>query len=204
MRIAEVAFPVPLHAGFHYEIPDSMELSPGMRVRAPFGPRPVTGMVLSVFEGQPQRQLKALEAAEPEAILPAELLDCALWMSRRYSAPIGECIKAVLPSFVGSQAVFPDRNTDRGVQERGLASFTLTGGQEEALKVLLQKLEAKTHAAALLYGVPASGKTEVYLRLIRRAVDSGGQALFLLPEISLTQPFFDEFSVSLDVPVVLW
>lgn len=180
-----------------------MALSPGMRVRAPFGPRRATGMVLSVFEGQPQRKLKSLEAAETEAILPAELLNCALWMSRRYSAPIGECIKAVLPAFVGNQAVYPDQRTGPAVDSVAPA-FTLTSGQEEALKVLLQNLEAKTYGAALLYGVPASGKTEVYLRLIRQAVAAGGQALFLLPEISLTQPFFDEFSASLDVPVVLW
>src|SRR5208282_6042798 len=51
---------------------------------------------------------------------------------------------------------------------------------------------------------PASGKTEVYLRLIRRAISGGGQALFLLPEIALTRPFFDEFSAGLGVPVALW
>lgn len=38
----------------------------------------------------------------------------------------------------------------------------------------------------LLHGVTSSGKTEIYIHLIRQAIDSGRQALYLLPEIALT------------------
>lgn len=39
---------------------------------------------------------------------------------------------------------------------------------------------------ALLYGVTASGKTEIYIKLIHEVVDNGQCALYLLPEIALT------------------
>ncbi len=53
----------------------------------------------------------------------------------------------------------------------------------EGLKELLDKNES---SAALLYGVTGSGKTQVFLKLIDDAVDSGKDVIVMVPEISLT------------------
>ena len=53
----------------------------------------------------------------------------------------------------------------------------------EGLSALLEQEEAH---AALLYGVTGSGKTQVYLHLIRDALDRGRGAIVLVPEIALT------------------
>ena len=62
--------------------------------------------------------------------------------------------------------------------------FELNSDQVEVLRSLEGKL-AGGFSVTLLYGVTGSGKTEVYIRAIRRVIESGRQAILLVPEIAL-------------------
>ena len=59
-------------------------------------------------------------------------------------------------------------------------------GQQEALTALLAAYEEPGLAERILWGVTGSGKTEIYLRLIERALEDGAGAVLLVPEIALT------------------
>ncbi|MCL1854626.1 MAG: DEAD/DEAH box helicase, partial [Clostridia bacterium] len=61
----------------------------------------------------------------------------------------------------------------------------LTEEQREALNGMLPALE-RGQGAFLLHGVTGSGKTEVYLAMVRRALELGRGAIILVPEIALT------------------
>ncbi|PMI15293.1 primosomal protein N', partial [Vibrio splendidus] len=53
----------------------------------------------------------------------------------------------------------------------------------------------------LLEGVTGSGKTEVYLNMIKPILDQGKQALVLVPEIGLTPQTINRFKRRFNVPV---
>ncbi len=60
----------------------------------------------------------------------------------------------------------------------------LSETQEKTRNEILKGFEE--HTATLLHGVTGSGKTEIYIDLIRKAMEGGSQVLYLLPEIALT------------------
>ena len=60
----------------------------------------------------------------------------------------------------------------------------LSTAQEEAYNGILMSMMKKQ--VTLLHGVTGSGKTEIYIHLIRRALERKEQVLYLLPEIALT------------------
>lgn len=65
-------------------------------------------------------------------------------------------------------------------------SIVLNEEQQRAFEGLNAFVEEGKAAAALLYGVTGSGKTQVYIRLIQETLDRGKTALVLVPEIVLT------------------
>jgi primosomal protein N' (replication factor Y) len=62
----------------------------------------------------------------------------------------------------------------------------LTPEQRSAVAEIAAALEAPRSTSFLLFGVTASGKTEVFLRAIESVLDRDRQAIVLMPEISLT------------------
>ena len=65
----------------------------------------------------------------------------------------------------------------------------LTPAQQRAHDEILMSMMKKQ--VTLLHGVTGSGKTEIYIHLIQRALERHEQVLYLLPEIALTVQMMD-------------
>lgn len=61
----------------------------------------------------------------------------------------------------------------------------ILGTEQQEVLASIQK-NVKNKVPTLLYGITGSGKTEVYIELIKKCVEQGKQAMLLVPEISLT------------------
>jgi len=106
----------------------------------------------------------------------------SFWMSELYLCSPGQALSVMVPS---------------GKRETESSSFTSEGSfksvdvlhpqQEEALRRIR---EAK--GCSYLYGVTGSGKSEVFLRAAEDVISKGKQAIYLVPEITLTHQLSED------------
>jgi primosomal protein N' (replication factor Y) len=75
--------------------------------------------------------------------------------------------------------------------------------QRNALEYINQQIEKAVFSPTLLFGVTGSGKTEVYIQAILKALQLGKSALVIVPEIALTPQILDHFKSRLGIPVAL-
>lgn len=79
--------------------------------------------------------------------------------------------------------------------------FLLNSEQQQAITDISKLLNH--FSAFLLEGVTGSGKTEVYLKAIQAVIETGKQALVLVPEIGLTPQTIKRFKQRFNVPIVI-
>jgi primosomal protein N' (replication factor Y) len=186
MPVLRVALDLPLHRLFDYVAESATPADVGLRVRVPFGRGERLGVIVEVAADSdwPVDQLKpAKEILRDLPPLTADFFRLCQFASTYYQAAFGEVVMQALP--VGLKRIDPpDRRNARATKTPPpIQPPQLTDEQARAVAAVDP---AAGFSAHLLHGVTGSGKTEVYLRLIDKALALGKQVLLLVPEINLT------------------
>ena len=152
MTILRLAMPTPLRRSFDYLPPkdcspsDLQKLQPGSRVLAPFGPRKLVGVLLSI-ETESEVACNKLKAAsailDQQPALAAPMLQLCRWAASYYQHPIGDVISNALPVLMRKGQALPEQ-TDTywrlTTEGKGLPEGALKRAPKQAkLLVLLQQ-----------------------------------------------------------------
>jgi len=144
-QYVDLTFPRPLHQYFTYSVPEELaaRLSPGVRVRAPFGRVTLVGYCVEAHTREPSFETKPIIAVLDEApLLDEQLQALARWISREYLAPLGEVFEAMLPAGVRKNAK-PRKNRlaelSIGTQEC-LAALEKLGERSPKQRIVLEAL----------------------------------------------------------------
>jgi len=191
-QFADIIVPVAVPGSFTYEIPEQLQgtVRRGSLVNVPFGQsRKTAGLVVKVHDIPPAE----VSLREVDSLLPGEtavndrLADFLLWISDYYMAYPGEVMKAAIPS--------PDDLPGRVMKRRPKEAADLPE-TEMVMPAELNRVQKEAYDSVkqlfadretvLLHGVTSSGKTEIYIHLMREQLDQGRQVLYMLPEIALT------------------
>ncbi len=127
---ASVALNVPLRRTFHYRVPAPLarRLQVGMRVLVPFGRanRMELGYCVGFADAPEVPKVKDIaEVVDEHALIDAEMLELARWVSDYYFCGLGETLEAVLPGGVR-----------RGIVGRWLVTVKLQVTPEEAARLI--------------------------------------------------------------------
>lgn len=146
-------------------------------------------LLLSEEEGKKQLEFYLSKNQKARARLLAALLDDPVLDYTLVNKKLNITLSVVRAlEEQGILALEEERVFRNPVRERDLEEkqITFTIEQKNAIETFWQDYKTEMYGTYLVHGVTGSGKTEVYIEMIRRVAEQGRQAIVLIPEIALT------------------
>ncbi len=196
---ADVALAVPSAGSFQYSVPEALvgKIRPGLQAFVRMRNRRMVGTIVGLSNTKAVEEVRPLESILDEnPLLDDRMLALTSWMAEHYFCSWGQAIDAALPaSFKKGKLFIKSRSakTRDGVEVESPSDYVLTAAQDAAYRQLLQGADSGESRSYLLHGITGSGKTEVYMHLIRELLKRGRSSIVLVPEISLTPQTMNRF-----------
>ena len=119
-----------------------------------------------------------------------KMIEVSKFISQYYVCSLGEALSVYVPFDNLKEKTYDDENYDCDIE--------LSNEQSDAYDFLQDKKQA------LLFANTGAGKTEIYIKTIQKHLNSGGQAVLLMPEISLTPQMQKRLEKVFKDSVAIW
>jgi primosomal protein N' (replication factor Y) len=195
----DIALGIPQSSPYQYGVPDilSDKVDIGKRVYVKIRERRMVGYIVGFSHAKAVQEIKDIDSViDALPVLAPHMLKLTQWMADTYVCSRGQCIEAVLPAaFKKGKITMKSRSAKTGESAQSVNpdDLKLTAEQEAAYGVMIQPVEQNESRTFLLHGITGSGKTEVYMHVIREVLKKGKSCIVLVPEISLTPQSVDRF-----------
>ena len=180
----------PLSKGFTYKINTKKKPSAGEIVSIPFRSKTYFGVILSTINkpNLSDKKIKSVLATSSIAKLNSKMIRFLNWVAEYNLIDHGQVLKMIL-----SQGIIyfeKKRKEDKIDETYNIPDvIKLNSDQENASKKIIKICKNKEYTTILLDGLPGSGKTEVYFKVLQNKLFNSSQSLILFPEVSLTNEF---------------
>ncbi|MDD5213829.1 MAG: DEAD/DEAH box helicase family protein [Candidatus Gracilibacteria bacterium] len=175
--------------GLTYLVPDflSEQVFLGALVEIPFGKQIIKAVIVDIFDNFNDEtiSLKPIVSVVYDfPIIKDYQIELIKWMATYYFSLVHQVLGIFLPRNLLEKIEkkkFEFKETKILNYNKNITK-SLTENQKEAYQTI--KETAKKNI--LLFGITGSGKTEIYINLIKDSIEAGKQVLLLVPEIILT------------------
>ncbi len=214
-QLVEIAIPLPLPAPLTYRWEAAKPPIKGTRVIVPVGRREMAGVIWRTgteTDISPLQLRSVRKVLDSSPLLPGFLMEFLEWAAEYYFYPTGLAVSESLPpGFLPSKtrniSALINSPLKTGTSRFRIKSWNpgnvkeLSSSQAKALASIEASLRSGSFSPMLLHGVTGSGKTEVYIRAVKKCLEIGRTALVLVPEIAMTSQisawFMDRFGSDL-------
>jgi primosomal protein N' (replication factor Y) len=178
-----------------------LDFNAGDLVQVPLGRRKEFGCILSKVNQSDitdidTNKIKSFsEFCNTEIRLSSLEIKLYEWLANYYQYSLGQLIFDVLPNFLKRPRKF-----DYIIGKDEKLPYHLNQNQSEIFKNINQRIFSG-FSKNYIHGITGSGKTSIYLELMKQVLSNNKSVIFLLPEINLTPQFTQVFENYLNVPI---
>ncbi len=187
---------------FTYKVREKVEI--GAIVKVPFRSKSYIGIVIEHIK-KPNFinfKIKEIESVSNKLLFTKKNLKFLEWVSKYNLIERGNILKMMLPNH---EIFFKDTKSKFEVNDDlHIKLVKLNKEQLNASQYISEKLKEKRYQTIVIDGVPGSGKTEVYFKVIEDNLKLNNQVLILFPEVSLTSEFVKRIKNHFGIDPDVW